>query len=127
MKDQSPLYHAGSIRKPLLVAQGANDPAVKPSHQSDPMVAAVRRSGVPVTYLFFPDEGHGFARAPNDLVFHAVAEQFLAKCLGGRAEPIIAETLSGSSVVVRDGADEIPGLKEALSASTQPLPSTSIR
>ncbi|HEY8255085.1 MAG TPA: prolyl oligopeptidase family serine peptidase, partial [Rhizomicrobium sp.] len=114
MKDQSPLSHADQIRNPLLVAQGTNDPAVKPSDQSAPMVAAVKAAGVPVTYLLYPDEGHGFVRAENNLSFYAVAEQFLAKCLGGRAQPLTAADMTASSVQVVEGADYIPGLTAAL-------------
>jgi acetyl esterase/lipase len=116
MKDQSPLSHADQIRNPLLVAQGTNDPAVKPSDQSAPMVAAVKAAGVPVTYLLYPDEGHGFVRAENNLSFYAVAEQFLAKCLGGRAQPLTAADMTASSVQVVEGADYIPGLTAALEA-----------
>src|SRR5215469_10304252 len=102
MKDQSPLTHADQIRKPLLVIQGANDPVVKP-YQSEQMVAAVKAAGVPVTYLFYPDEGHGFVRGENNLSFYAVAEQFLAQCLGGRAEPLTADSIRGSSMQVVEG------------------------
>jgi dipeptidyl aminopeptidase/acylaminoacyl peptidase len=117
MRDQSPLTHADQLRNPLLVAQGANDPAVKP-YQSDRMVAAVKAHGTPVTYLLYPDEGHGFQRAPNNLSFYAVAEQFLAQCLGGRSEPITADSFSGSSVQVLEGADQIEGLQAALAGRT---------
>jgi len=117
MKDQSPLTHADEIRSPLLVAQGSNDPAVKPSDQSAPMVAAVKAAGVPVTYLLYPDEGHGFVRAENNLSFYAVAEQFLKKCLGGRSQPLTPEELHASSIQVVEGADHIPGLASALGQS----------
>jgi dipeptidyl aminopeptidase/acylaminoacyl peptidase len=116
MKDQSPLTHAAEMHSPLLVAQGANDPAVKPD-QSEKMVAAVKAIGVPVTYLFYPDEGHGFVRAENNLSFAGVAERFLAKCLGGRFEPLTAEEIKASSVEVREGADNIPALDTVLTAA----------
>jgi dipeptidyl aminopeptidase/acylaminoacyl peptidase len=70
----SPLLHAGNIRKPLLVVQGANDPRVL-RVESDELVAAVRRNGVPVKYIVFPDEGHGFRRRKNRV---AAAEAYLA-------------------------------------------------
>ncbi|MEM7245492.1 MAG: alpha/beta fold hydrolase [Acidobacteriota bacterium] len=60
----SPLFHASNIVKPMLVVQGANDPRVL-QVESDEMVAAVRANGVPVEYLLFPDEGHGFRRKAN--------------------------------------------------------------
>ncbi len=60
----SPLFHAGNIKVPLLVVQGANDPRVLPA-ESDEIVAAVRANGVPVEYVLFPDEGHGFTKREN--------------------------------------------------------------
>lgn len=60
----SPLFHAGGIRRPMLVVQGANDPRVL-KVESDELVAAIRASNVPVEYLVFPDEGHGFLRKQN--------------------------------------------------------------
>lgn len=60
----SPLFHAERIEKPLLVVQGANDPRVL-QVESDELVAKVRASGVPVDYLVFPDEGHGFRKRGN--------------------------------------------------------------
>ena len=67
-----------------------------------------------MTYLLYPDEGHGFARPENRLSFFAVAEAFLAEHLGGRYGPI-GEDLEGTSVTVPVGAEEVPGLAEALS------------
>jgi dipeptidyl aminopeptidase/acylaminoacyl peptidase len=86
LNSRSPLFKADQIRVPLLIAQGANDPRVKQS-ESDQIVAAMRKNQKPVTYLVFPDEGHGFARPENRLKFHAAAEDFLARHLGGRAQP----------------------------------------
>jgi acylaminoacyl-peptidase len=69
--------------------------------------------GIPVTYVVFPDEGHGFARPENNIAFHAIAEAFLAKHLGGRAEPV-GEDFKGSSHEVR--ADD--GTFQALGAGS---------
>jgi dipeptidyl aminopeptidase/acylaminoacyl peptidase len=71
---------------PLLIAQGANDPRVKQA-ESDQIVQAMRKNSKPVDYYVYPDEGHGFARPENRMAFYAASEQFLAGCLGGRAEP----------------------------------------
>jgi dipeptidyl aminopeptidase/acylaminoacyl peptidase len=60
----SPLFHAGEIRRPMLVIQGANDPRVL-KVESDELVAAIRANHVPVDYVVFPDEGHGFLRKQN--------------------------------------------------------------
>ena len=83
---RSPLYKADQIKKPLLIAQGANDPRVNQA-ESDQIVEAMRKKGLPVEYLLFPDEGHGFAKPQNRLKFYAAAEAFLARYLGGRDEP----------------------------------------
>lgn len=99
LASRSPLGKADQIRRPLLIAQGANDPRVKQS-ESDQIVAALRSHGIPVSYALFPDEGHGFVRPENSLAFTAIAEQFLAEHLGGRAEPV-GEDLAGSSVELR--------------------------
>jgi dipeptidyl aminopeptidase/acylaminoacyl peptidase len=86
LNSRSPLFFADRIKVPLLIAQGANDPRVKQA-ESDQIVAAMRKNNKPVEYLVFPDEGHGFARPENRLIFYAAAEQFLAQHLGGRAQP----------------------------------------
>ena len=70
---------------------------------------------IPVTYVLYPDEGHGFARPENNLSFFAIAEAFLAKCLGGRYEPV-GDDFRDSSLQVLDGIDEVPGLAETLAA-----------
>jgi dipeptidyl aminopeptidase/acylaminoacyl peptidase len=86
LKAQSPLFKADQIKVPLLIGQGANDPRVNKA-ESDQIVAAMRKNNKPVEYYVFPDEGHGFARPTNNMAFNAVAEEFLAKYLGGRYEP----------------------------------------
>ncbi|MDY3558868.1 S9 family peptidase [Gemmata sp. JC673] len=87
LKERSPLFKVNDITKPLLIGQGKNDPRVKVA-ESDQIVEAMRKNGKPVEYVLYPDEGHGFARPENRLHFFAVTEQFLAKHLGGRAEPV---------------------------------------
>lgn len=86
LKSRSPLFKVDQIKKPLLIGQGANDPRVK-ELESDQIVAAMRSKKLPVEYLLFPDEGHGFAKPENRLKFNAAAEAFLAKYMGGRQEP----------------------------------------
>ncbi|MBO9643749.1 MAG: S9 family peptidase [Pseudacidovorax sp.] len=86
LRDRSPLHRAARIRTPLLIAQGANDPRVKQA-ESEQMVAALRQSGIAVTYALYTDEGHGFVREANRMSFNALCEDFLARHLGGRAEP----------------------------------------
>ena len=112
LKERSPLYKAGNIVKPLLIGQGANDPRVNQA-ESDQIVNAMQQKGIPVTYVLFPDEGHGFARPENNIAFNAVTENFLATCLGGRVEPIGA-IVKSSSARVPVGAAFTPGLEAAL-------------
>jgi dipeptidyl aminopeptidase/acylaminoacyl peptidase len=112
LQARSPLSFVDRISKPLLIAQGANDPRVKQA-ESDQIVAAMKAKQLPVTYVLYPDEGHGFARPQNRLAFYAISEGFLAKCLGGRYEPI-GNDFDGSSLQVREGAPVVPGLPEAL-------------
>ncbi len=90
LEERSPLFKAHQIVRPLLIAQGANDPRVKQA-EADQIVAAMRKNSQPVDYLLFPDEGHGFARPENRFKFYAAAEEFLAKHLGGRVEPPAAK------------------------------------
>jgi dipeptidyl aminopeptidase/acylaminoacyl peptidase len=101
--DRSPLHKADRICRPLLIGQGANDPRVKQS-ESDQIVEAMKRHGIPVTYVVFPDEGHGFAKPTNRIAFNAITENFLATVLGGRAEPMGGE-LAASSAQILAGAD----------------------
>ena len=112
LKAHSPLTYVDRIVRPLLIAQGANDPRVKQA-ESDQIVTAMQAKGIPVAYALYPDEGHGFARPQNNLSFAALAEAFLARCLGGRVQPI-GDDLTGSSLTVPVGAEEVPGLVEAL-------------
>jgi len=112
LDERSPLSRADRIERPLLIAQGANDPRVK-RNESEQIVRALVERGVPVTYALFPDEGHGFVRPGNGLAFYALTEAFLAEHLGGRYEPI-GPALNGSSITVPVGADQIPGLARAL-------------
>ncbi|MFO7524054.1 MAG: S9 family peptidase [Ignavibacteriaceae bacterium] len=108
----SPLTHVDSIKKPLLIGQGANDPRVKQT-ESDQIVQAMQEKNIPVTYVLYPDEGHGFARPENSLSFFAVTELFLAKHLGGRSEPI-GEDFKGSSIQIPSGVDQLESLNDAL-------------
>jgi dipeptidyl aminopeptidase/acylaminoacyl peptidase len=110
--ERSPLSRVGAIKKPLLIGQGANDPRVKQA-ESDQIVNAMKSKNLPVSYVLFPDEGHGFARPENRLAFFAVAEIFLAAHLGGVYQPVGGD-FEGASITVPEGAAHIPGLAEAL-------------
>ena len=85
-REVSPLYHVDKIGAPLLIGQGKNDPRVTIDN-ADAMVKALRAAKREVVYVVYPDEGHGFARPENNSDFYGRVEEFLAKHLGGRAEP----------------------------------------
>ncbi|HEU4821189.1 MAG TPA: alpha/beta fold hydrolase, partial [Qipengyuania sp.] len=113
LKAMSPLYAADKINKPLLIGQGANDPRVNKA-ESDQIVAAMEKADIPVTYVLFPDEGHGFAKPDNRIAFNAVTENFLAPCLGGRAEPI-GDAVKESTAQIVTGAEHVNGLSATAS------------
>ncbi len=110
--ERSPLTYVDRIQNPLLIGQGANDPRVKQS-ESDQIVQSMEEKEIAVTYVLYPDEGHGFARPENRLSFYAVVEAFLSECLGGSYEPI-GDDFKGSSITVPTGAEYIPDLIEEL-------------
>jgi dipeptidyl aminopeptidase/acylaminoacyl peptidase len=116
LKDMSPLYAADKINKPLLIGQGANDPRVNKA-ESDQIVAAMEKANIPVTYVLFPDEGHGFRKPANNIAFNAVAENFLAPCLGGRAEPI-GDAVTKSTGQIVTGGEFVTGLGTAATTTT---------
>ena len=103
LQARSPLHRAANIRKPLLIGQGANDQRVKQA-EADQMAAAMKANGIPVTYVLYPDEGHGFQRPANRISFNAITEQFLAKYLGGRCEPSSAAEIDGHTAVMVENA-----------------------
>ncbi|MDE5113172.1 MAG: S9 family peptidase [Trichodesmium sp. St15_bin1_1] len=98
LQSRSPLFFVDKIQKPLLIGQGANDPRVKES-ESEQIVKAMEDAGKPVEYVLYKDEGHGFARPENRLHFYGIAEEFLAKYLGGKFEPV--GFIEGHSGLVR--------------------------
>ncbi|AKU96180.1 Dipeptidyl anminopeptidase [Labilithrix luteola] len=112
LASRSPISFVDRIKRPLLIGQGANDPRVKQA-ESDQIVTAMQKKGIPVTYVLYPDEGHGFARPQNRTSFNAVAEVFLAQCLGGPYEPI-GKDFEGSTITVPIGKDQIHTLSSTL-------------
>jgi dipeptidyl aminopeptidase/acylaminoacyl peptidase len=108
LQERSPLNYVDRIVRPLLIGQGANDVRVKPS-ESEQIVAAMQQRGIPVTYVSYTDEGHGFRRPENRRSFTAVAEAFLARHLGGHYEPV-GDAFAGSTIEFKAGRDLIPGL-----------------
>jgi dipeptidyl aminopeptidase/acylaminoacyl peptidase len=78
----SPLFHADQIKKPLFVFQGANDPRVLQAG-SDELVAGAKKNGVPVEYVVFPDEGHGFQKRAKCITTAETTLRFLDQHLRG--------------------------------------------
>jgi dipeptidyl aminopeptidase/acylaminoacyl peptidase len=115
---RSPLLLTHKIKRPLLIGQGKHDPRVT-QLEADQIVQAMTDKRIPVTYVLYPDEGHGFRRPENSKSFNAVTEAFLAKQLGGRFEPV-GNDFQGSRITVPTGADQVPGLEEALAEMHKP-------
>lgn len=113
LEDRSPINFVDRIKRPLLIAHGANDPRVKQS-ESDRIVKVMKEKDIPVIYALYPDEGHGFARPQNSLSFIAITEAFLQKCLGGDSEDV-GQDFEGSTVEIREGLEELPQFKKAFS------------
>ncbi len=118
---RSPLTYVDKIQRPLLIGQGQNDPRVK-RQEADQIVKAMTDKHIPVTYVLYPDEGHGFHRPENNISFNAVTEAFLAEQLGGRFEPV-GNDFKGSTITVPVGADHVPGLEKAIAAMPKPTES----
>ena len=92
----SPIHHVDRIQRPLLLGHGANDPRVKLS-ESESIATAMAKRKLPVDFVVFPDEGHGWTNPRNALAMTALKEAFLSEHLGGRAEPF-GTTLEQSSM-----------------------------
>jgi dipeptidyl aminopeptidase/acylaminoacyl peptidase len=114
LKERSPFNYAGQTKGAMLIVQGANDVRV-PTREAEQVVAAMQKAGTQVTYLLYPDEGHGIIRTENNRSFLAISEVFFGQCLGGRYSPLSKE-LEGSSVKVPAGIEHIRGLKETLAS-----------
>ena len=97
---KSPLFHAKNIKKPLMVLQGANDPRVLKA-ESDDIVAAVKKNGVPVVYVVFDDEGHGFVKKANQIRGYKAILEFLDKHLRSKM------SLSESAAMLQSGKKTI--------------------
>ena len=113
LMSRSPISKVDQIKVPLLIGQGANDPRVK-QDESDQIVKAMQEKEIPVTYVLYPDEGHGFARPENRMSFYGVAEVFLANHLGGRSQPLTDADFDNSSITVPAGVDDVEGLETHL-------------
>ncbi|CAK4683972.1 unnamed protein product [Aphanomyces euteiches] len=97
----SSLFHVDKVKKPLLIGQGANDPRVAQS-ESDQIARELHRRHHDVTYIVYPDEGHGFHRPPNNIDFCQRTEAFLATHLHGRCDPGKPEATATNTAIVVD-------------------------
>jgi dipeptidyl aminopeptidase/acylaminoacyl peptidase len=86
LKRISPLFHTDKVTKPLIVLQGAQDPRVL-QVESDEIVAGVRENGVPVEYVLFEDEGHGFVKKENQIESYSRILKFLDNYLKNENTP----------------------------------------
>ncbi|WP_114491098.1 S9 family peptidase [Candidatus Ulvibacter alkanivorans] len=101
LRQISPLFHAENVTKPLMVLQGAQDPRVL-QVESDEIVSEVKKNGVPVEYVLFEDEGHGFVKKENQIEAYGSILKFLDKYLKGEGlEPMD----SGNSETTELNAD----------------------
>jgi dipeptidyl aminopeptidase/acylaminoacyl peptidase len=108
MLARSAISRVDDIKVPLLVGQGQNDPRVT-KLESDQLVEAMAANELPVTYVNFPDEGHGFRRPENRLAFYSVMEGFLESCLGGTSEPV-NDAFEGSTMEILYGKGYVKNL-----------------
>ncbi|MCD2259870.1 S9 family peptidase [Psychroserpens luteolus] len=100
LKRISPLFHTDKVTKPLIVLQGAQDPRVL-QVESDEIVAGVRKNNVPVEYVLFEDEGHGFVKKENQIESYSRILKFLDTHLKKEKMPIDGET-EGTEIEVED-------------------------
>jgi len=108
LRRSSPINFAHQARNPILVVQGEQDSRV-PTDQASRIVDRFVEHGVPVTYVVFPDEGHGVVRPGNRAVFYAMIEVFFGRHLGGAYDPDVLR-LEGANLRIPVGAGLIPGL-----------------
>jgi len=85
LREISPLFHTDKVTKPLMVLQGSQDPRVLQA-ESDEIVAGVKKNGVPVEYVLFEDEGHGFVKKENQIEAYGKIKDFLDKYLKGKGQ-----------------------------------------
>ncbi|CAK6516078.1 S9 family peptidase [Rickettsia helvetica] len=100
LRQRSPINFVDNIKKPLFIAQGTHDVRVVQA-EADQIVNAMKAKHIPVVYALYKDEGHGFAKPGNRISYYALAEQFLAKILKGRAEHI-GDDLKNANLILND-------------------------
>ncbi|CAD5214390.1 unnamed protein product [Bursaphelenchus okinawaensis] len=101
LKSRSPLYFAKQVKNPLMIIHGSNDPRVKQS-ESDQFVDELKKNNIPVTYVVYPDEGHGPRKPRNVLAMAGFIEEFLSECLHGDVEHFAHGQYNSTAMVVAD-------------------------
>ncbi|MFD2561420.1 S9 family peptidase [Aquimarina rubra] len=101
LRQISPLFHTEKVTKPLIVLQGAKDPRVL-KVESDEIVAGVKKNGVPVEYVLFEDEGHGFVKKENQIEAYGRILKFLDKYLKGSGSETINDGKSEDKPVATE-------------------------
>ncbi|KAF1760018.1 hypothetical protein GCK72_008264 [Caenorhabditis remanei] len=104
LQSRSPLFFADRVVKPIMIIQGANDPRVKQS-ESDQFVSALEKKNIPVTYLLYPDEGHGVRKPQNSMEQHGHIETFLQQCLGGESQPFQPGQYNSTAIIKKVGIE----------------------
>jgi acylaminoacyl-peptidase len=104
LAERSPIHRVDQAARPMLILHGQNDVRCKVA-ESETFAAAMQEKGLPVTFVVFPDEGHGFLKPENEIAHIAMVEAFLARHLGGVLEPMGSD-LDGSSLEIRCGGEE---------------------
>jgi dipeptidyl aminopeptidase/acylaminoacyl peptidase len=112
---RSPLHRVDSVRVPLLIFQGVNDPRVTQA-QSDRIALALHARGVPVTYLLASNTGHNFGDAATSLAVNRATEIFFAACLGGRIQATVDSSITRTIAALTVNLDSLA--KARLAAST---------
>lgn len=97
----SPLFHTEKVKKPLIVLQGAQDPRVL-KVESDEIVEGVRKNGIPVEYVLFEDEGHGFVKKENQIEAYGRILKFLETHLKGKDAEIINDGSTNSTKIEKE-------------------------
>ncbi|VDM47001.1 unnamed protein product [Toxocara canis] len=106
LHSRSPLFFAERVRKPLIILQGANDPRIK-RNESDRFVSQLIKHDIPVTYVLYPDEGHGFRKPLNVLAEAGFRERFLHDCLHGQYEQFTPGQYNSSAIVSLENVNSI--------------------
>ena len=106
LAERSPITYVDKISKPLLIGHGANDPRVKQA-ESDQIASLMQSKNIPVTYVLYPNEGHGFAKPENKISFFAIMEVFLSKVFKSQPFEKEGNDFQCAEFEIKAGADRL--------------------